>query len=165
MITIDQKMPSNTPASECLRLPFEARCKSRLRTQLETGETVGLLLERGAVLRPGDRLQASDGRIIEVLAAPEALMETRSNDALLLARAAYHLGNRHVAVQINPGLLRFAHDHVLAEMLQGLGLIVQEIQAPFDPESGAYGGYGGHAHGHNADGEGRGARIHDKIVL
>ncbi|MDP2135585.1 MAG: urease accessory protein UreE, partial [Sulfuritalea sp.] len=74
-------------------------------------------------------------------------------------KAAYHLGNRHVAVHLLPGRLRFAADHVLGEMVRGLGLKLAEIEAPFEPESGAYGAHGGH--GHSADGEGRGPRIHD----
>ena len=93
-------------------------------------------------------------------------MEARTGDPNLLARAAYHLGNRHVPVQVGPGFLRFGRDHVLGEMARGLGLSVAELEAPFEPESGAYGGHGGHAHphGHSADGEGRGPRIHDMLV-
>lgn len=146
-------------AGDRLVLPFDTRCKSRLRTRLASGEECGLFLPRGTVLRGGDRLLASDGRVVEVIAAPEALMEAVSGEPMLLAKAAYHLGNRHVAVQILPGRLRFARDHVLGEMLRGLGLPVSEIEAAFEPESGAYGAHGGH--GHSADGEGRGARIHD----
>jgi urease accessory protein len=86
-------------------------------------------------------------------------MEAASDDPLLIAKAAYHLGNRHVAVQILPGRLLFLRDHVLGEMLRGLGLPVAEVDGPFEPESGAYGAHGGH--GHSADGEGRGPRIHD----
>ncbi|NDP47901.1 MAG: urease accessory protein UreE, partial [Sulfuriferula multivorans] len=135
------------------------------RTRLESGEEAGLFLERSTVLRAGDRLLANDGRVIEVIAAFEAVMEVRSGDALLLARAAYHLGNRHVAVELQLGLVRFAHDHVLGEMVRGLGLEVTESKAPFAPESGAYGGHGGHAHPHHsADSEGRGPRIHDMML-
>jgi urease accessory protein len=166
MLVIEQRAPANAAASERLVLPFELRCKSRLRTRLESGEETGLFLERGEVLRAGDRLLANDGRIVEVVAAPEAVMDVRSDDALLLARAAYHLGNRHVAVELQPGLVRFARDHVLGDMVSGLGLQLVEAEAPFDPESGAYGGHGGHAHphGHSADGEGRGPRIHDMML-
>ena len=159
MLLIESGAPEGAAASETLLLPFESRCKSRLRTRLASGEEVGLLLERGRLLRGGDRLLAKDGRIIEVAAATEALMEARSADPLQLARAAYHLGNRHVAVQVLPGSLRFARDHVLGEMVRGLGLPVHEIEAPFEPEAGAYGAHGGH--GHSADGEGRVPRIHD----
>ncbi|MHB0973221.1 MAG: urease accessory protein UreE [Thiobacillus sp.] len=166
MILIEQRAPLDQLPTERLVLPFDLRCKSRLRTRLQSGEEAGLFLERGAVLRAGDRLLANDGRVVEVAASPEAVMEVRSNDALLLARAAYHLGNRHVAVELKPGLVRFARDHVLCEMVRGLGLTVVENEAPFDPESGAYGGHGGHAHphGHSADEEGRGPRIHDMML-
>ncbi len=170
MILIEQRADDHAAATERLVLPFDQRCKSRLRTCLESGEDAGLFLERSTVLRAGDKLLAKDGRVVEVVPASEAVMEAHSNDALLLARAAYHLGNRHVAVELqmngNGGLLRFGRDHVLGEMVRGLGLEVSETEAPFDPESGAYGGHGGHAHphGHSADGEGRGPRIHDMMI-
>ena len=158
MLLIEALAPDCVAATERLPLPFESRCKSRLRTRLASGEEAGLFLERGRVLRGGDKLLAKDGRVVEVVAAIEALMEAQCRDPLQLARAAYHLGNRHVAVQILPASLRFGRDHVLGEMLRGLGLAVAEIEAPFEPETGAYG-----AHGHGAGGEsshGR-ARIHD----
>jgi len=163
MIVIEQRAAAGATATEKLLLPFEARCKSRLRTQLAGGEECGLFLERGTVLRGGDRLTANDGRIVEVVAAPEALCEAVSGDPLLLLRAAYHLGNRHVAVEVGPGRLRFARDAVLAEMVRGLGLPVQDIEAPFEPESGAYSGHA-HPQGHSSDGEGRGPRIHDHFM-
>jgi urease accessory protein len=158
MLVIEKRTDDDARASAHLVLSFEARCKSRLRTRLLTGEEVGLFMERGTVLRGGDKLAANDGTVIEVVAAPEMLMEATTNDPLLLAKAAYHLGNRHVAVHLLPGRLRFGADHVLGEMLRGLGLPVTEIEAPFEPESGAY---GAHPHGHSSDGEGRGPRIHD----
>jgi urease accessory protein len=162
MLVIEKLAAANAAATEKLELSFEIRCKSRLRTQLASGEECGLFLERGTVLRGGDRLLTNDGRIVEVVAAPEALMEAVSGDSLLIAKAAYHLGNRHVAVHLLPGKLRFAADHVLGEMVRGLGLKVAEIEAPFEPESGAY---GSHPHGHSPDGEGSFGltrpRIHD----
>ena len=151
-------------ATERLVLPFELRSKTRLRTRLESGEEAGLFLRRGSVLRGGDLLEAEDGRIVLVVAAIEEVMEVHSVNGLALARAAYHLGNRHMAVQLQPGLLRFARDHVLGEMVRGLGLDVVEARAAFEPESGAYGGHAAHTHGHSADGEGRGARIHDMLL-
>ena len=159
MLLIEQHAAAAAVATEQLPLPFDSRCKSRLRARLASGEECGLFLDRGTVLRGGDKLQGKDGRVVEVIAAPELLMQAASEDPLQLARAAYHLGNRHVAVHLLPGRLRFAADHVLGEMLRGLGLPVTQIEAPFEPESGAYGSHGGH--GHSADGEGRGAKIHD----
>ncbi|MCX7176736.1 MAG: urease accessory protein UreE [Proteobacteria bacterium] len=148
MLSIEKFAGPGTSSNDQLVLGFDARSKSRLRTRLASGEEAGLFLERGRVLRGGDRLLANDGRIVEVVAADEALLEGRSSDPLLLARAAYHLGNRHVAVQLgfdaDVGWLRFAADHVLGEMVAGLGLPVTEIVAPFEPEAGAY---SGHNHG------------------
>ncbi len=161
MIVIEKFADPQAGASETLVLPFDSRCKSRLRTQLASGEDCGLFLERGTVLRGGDKLLANDGRVVEVVAAPETLMEAVSGDPLLIAKAAYHLGNRHVAVHLLPGRLRFVADHVLGEMVRGLGLNVGEIEAAFEPENGAY---GAHPHGHSADGEGRGPRIHDHFA-
>ncbi|MCF8179291.1 MAG: urease accessory protein UreE [Sulfuritalea sp.] len=161
MLLIEQRATGDSSATDQLRLHFEARCKSRLRARLVSGEECGLFLPRGSVLRGGDKLQGKDGRVVEVLAAPEMLMEAVSGDPLQLARAAYHLGNRHVAVELLSGSVRFARDHVLAEMVRGLGLPVSEIEEPFEPESGAYGAHGGH--GHEAD-DGvatTGPRIHD----
>jgi urease accessory protein len=163
MIVIEQLAAADASATEKLELPFDLRSKSRLRTHLINDEECGLFLERGTVLRGGDKLVGNDGRIVEVIAAAEKVMEVHSGDPLLLARAAYHLGNRHVPVQVGSGFLRFGHDHVLGEMVRGLGLMLLETDAPFEPESGAYGSHGGHAHphGHSADGEGKGPRIHD----
>lgn len=170
MLVIETFAEAEAVATERLELTFDTRCKSRLRTKLASGEECGLFLERGKVLRSGDKLLANDGRIVEVVAAPEKLMEAaideNKGDPLLIAKAAYHLGNRHVAVHLLPGKLRFSSDHVLGDMVRGLGLDVVEVNVPFEPESGAYGGHGGHAHphGHSSDGEGRGARIHDHFV-
>ncbi len=126
-----------------LELPFESRRKSRLRTMLASGEEVALMLPRGEVLRGGDLVTASDGRVIEVVAQPERLLHIETKE---LAKAAYHLGNRHVPVEVGDGYLRIAEDHVLEEMLKKLGARVTRVEAPFEPEAGAYGG-GHHAHG------------------
>lgn len=138
-----------------LRLPFEQRQKSRLRTRLDSGEEVGLLLPRGEVLRGGDLVTASDGRIIEVIAQPERLLHVECATPAALARAAYHLGNRHVPVEVGDGYLRLAPDHVLREMLARLGASLREVEAPFEPEAGAYGA----AHRHEE--AGHGGKIHD----
>jgi urease accessory protein len=117
-------------------LSFEQRQKSRLRAKLESGEEVALVLPRGRILRGGDRVTTTDGREIEIVGAPEKLLHIESSS---LARVAYHLGNRHVAVQVGDGFLRIAEDHVLKDMLRGLGARVSHVEAPFEPEAGAYG--------------------------
>ena len=105
---------------------------------------------RGQILRGGDLLLADDGRVIEVAAATETVSTVHSARCRVqLARAAYHLGNRHVALQIGDGWLRYRHDHVLDEMVQGLGLTVTVEQAPFEPEAGAYHADADGAHGHS----------------
>jgi len=136
-----------------LKLPFESRQKSRLKTKLVSGEEVGLILPRGEILRGGDLVTASDGRVIEIVAEPEKVLHIETTD---LARVAYHLGNRHVPVQVGEGFLRITEDHVLEEMVQKLGAKVSHVEAPFEPESGAYAG-GGHQH----DEMGHGGKIHD----
>jgi len=119
-----------------LVLPFELRQKSRLRARLDSGEEVALVLPRGRVLRGGDRVTAADGRELEIVAAPEKLLHIESEE---LARVAYHLGNRHVPLQVGPGFLRIAEDHVLEEMARRLGARISHVEAPFEPEAGAYG--------------------------
>jgi urease accessory protein len=139
-----------------LKLPFEARQKSRLKTRLSSGEDVGLMLPRGEILRGGDLVTASDGRVIEVVAEAENVLHVECGSAANLAKAAYHLGNRHVPVQVGEGFLRLAADHVLEEMLKKLGARVSKLEAPFEPEAGAYAG--GH---HQHDEMGHGGKIHD----
>jgi len=136
-----------------LELPFESRQKSRLKTKLVSGEEVGLILPRGEILRGGDLVTASDGRVIEIVAEPEKVLHIETKD---LARVAYHLGNRHVPVQVGEGFLRITEDHVLEEMVQKLGAKVSHLEAPFEPEAGAYAG----AH-HQHDEMGHGGKIHD----
>jgi urease accessory protein len=128
-----------------VHLDFESRSKSRLLLTLDDGGRAALVLERGRVLHGGDLVVTQDGREVEIIAAEEALLEACSADPLLIARAAYHLGNRHVAVQVMAGRLRFLHDHVLGEMVEKLGLEVRAVSAAFEPEGGAYGHH--HAHG------------------
>jgi urease accessory protein len=140
MLTISERVNEPSPPAARLELPFELRSRSRLRACLSSGEEVGVLLARGQVLRGGELLRASDGRIIEVIASPETVSTVRAADARMLVRAAYHLGNRHVALQLGEGWLRYSHDHVLDDMVRGLGLSVMVEQAPFEPEAGAYHG-------------------------
>jgi len=157
MITLRERVPSVSHVDGELELPFDLRQKSRLLTALSSGEAVGLMLDRGTVLRGGDCLCADDGRIVRVVAADEALMEARCGDAVCLARCAYHLGNRHTPVQVGAGWLRFAADDVLAGMARSVGATVTPISAPFEPEAGAYAG--GHHH-HSSDAK-HGGIIHD----
>lgn len=138
-----------------LTLPFDLRQKSRQRVQLDNGEEASLLLKRGPTLQNGDLLAAEDGTAIKVVAADEQLSSVVCEDVLLFARACYHLGNRHTPLQIVKERLSYLHDHVLDDMLAGLGLQVNIISAPFEPESGAYGGHTsdsaeGHSHHHHA---------------
>ena len=148
MLVIESRVEAQLQHQEQLSLPFELRQKSRLRTKLKSGEEAGLFLEHGSVLRGGDCLRANDGRIVLVVAADEELMEAKCATPFELARAAYHLGNRHVPVQIGGGWLRFQADDVLAQMLRGLNAKVSKVTAPFEPEAGAYAG--GHHH-HSMD--------------
>ena len=124
--------------SDTLTLAYENRRKSRVRVKLDSGEDAGIFLPRGTILRGGDTLMGDDGRIIEIRAAAEPISTAKTDDALVFARACYHLGNRHVALQIGEGVIRYQPDHVLDELVRALGLIVRQEVAPFDPESGAY---------------------------
>ena len=106
------------------------------------------MLERGSVLRHGELLRADNGLIVEVRAADEEVAVISTADTFLLSRACYHLGNRHVPLQIGEGWLRIQRDHVLEDMVQSLGLLVKHELAPFEPESGAYSRDSGHSHSH-----------------
>jgi urease accessory protein len=139
------------PADGRLILDYDSRQKSRFRARLESGEELAVHLPRGTVLADGDRLLTEDGMSIDVLAADEELSVATTDDALLLARAAYHLGNRHVPLRIGVGILAYRHDHVLDGMMRRLGLMLAFRRAPFTPEPGVYGhdASGGHRHGHD----------------
>ena len=134
-------------ADDTLTLSFERRQKRRQRVRLDSGREAALVLPRGGPLREGDGLRSADGFRVLVRAADESVSTGRAEDRLTLARACYHLGNRHVALQIGEGWVRYRPDHVLDEMLVGLGLRVALEHAPFEPESGAYGAHAGHAQG------------------
>ena len=135
-----------TTQAHTVRLSFDARSKSRLLLRLDSGEQAALVVERGRLLRGGDRVRTQDGREVAIIAAEESLLEATSDDPVAIAKAAYHLGNRHVAVQVMANRLRFLNDHVLEQMVKGLGLKVTAVLAPFEPEGGAY----GHHHGHGS---------------
>ena len=151
MLTLTETLTASGAHDAELVLPFELRSRSRLRARLATGEEVGVMLPRGTVLRGGDRLRGDDGRVVKVVAEPEPVYRVECHSAEELARCAYHLGNRHWAVQILGAAdghyaLRILADPVLKEMLEGLHAHVSAESAPFEPESGAYGG-GHHHHG------------------
>lgn len=142
---IRQRVSTQDHYDDRLVLPFDHRQKSRLRTRMESGTEVGLFLERGTILRDGDFLKTEDGLVVRVVAAPEKVYLVRCASTLELMRAAYHLGNRHVPLEIGDGWLKLKRDAVLRDMLVGLSAAVSEAELPFDPEAGAYGG--GHSHG------------------
>ena len=132
---------------DLLVLPYDLRQKARQRVRLHSGREAGMFLPRGTVLRNGDLLVSEDGLRLRVVAAPEMVSVVRIDDARQLARIAYHLGNRHVAVQVMHDRLIYLHDHVLDDMVRGLGAAVQVSTRSFEPEEGAYND-GGHHHSH-----------------
>jgi len=142
-------------------LGFDDRHRRRMAMTGTRGLEFLLDLENAVVLRGGDALVLDDGRLIEVVAAPEPLIEIRGNDPHHLVRVAWHLGNRHLPTQIMAKALRIRRDHVIEAMVKGLGARVIEIEAPFDPEGGAYAG-DGHAHAPDPhDHAAHGASSHD----
>jgi urease accessory protein len=152
MLVIDQRIATQDSADAELLLSFEARSKSRLHCYSTHGEEVGLFLERGQpALQDGECLSTRDGRVVRVRALPEQLLHVTCSSPFELMRAAYHLGNRHVALQLGDGWLRLPDDYVLKAMLEQLGATVTLVEAPYQPEQGAYGG--GHHHSHAGDAE------------
>jgi urease accessory protein len=131
--------PAPPKPGDHLLLDYDARSKRRSRATLASGREVALQLPRGTLLAHGDWLEADDGTLILVSAAAEPLSTVQSEDALLLARVAYHLGNRHVPLQIEPGRLAYRHDHVLDDLVTRLHLTPGFEHAPFVPERGPYG--------------------------
>jgi urease accessory protein len=132
---------------DTLSLSYDRRLHTRQRACLEGGEHIALMLPRGTVLRDGDVLRCEGGRLVQVRAAPECVSHIAARNPIHLARAAYHLGNRHVPTQLGEGFVAYLHDHVLDDMIRRLGLDVSVTSAPFDPEPGAY----GHGHEHPPD--------------
>ncbi len=154
MIELTRIVNDKHPADGQLTLPIEQRVRSRLRARLDDGREVGLFLPRGTLLRGGDQLASNDGLVIDVSAAAETVSTLHSDNPTLLARAAYHLGNRHIPLQVEQGWLRYQHDHVLDNMLRQMGLEPVVEQAPFEPEAGAYqqaaeGHHHSHTHSHS----------------
>lgn len=125
-----------------IRIPLshDQRRRSRLRVVLADGREIGLFLPRGSVLRDGDWLRSEEGVLARVAAAPELVSVAATTDPHLLARAAYHLGNRHVPLQIELQHVVYPHDHVLDGLCRELGLSVSDALLPFEPEAGGYAG-------------------------
>ncbi|MEA3393965.1 MAG: urease accessory protein UreE [Pseudomonadota bacterium] len=134
-----------------VELDWDVRQKSRFGVTDSQGRDLAVFLPRGTVVRGGDVLVAEDGSLIKVIAAPQAVLRitacTEHGTPFDLTRAAYHLGNRHVPIELQPDHLKIEPDHVLADMLRAMHLTVVEQQATFEPEGGAY-SQGGHSHGH-----------------
>jgi len=147
MIKASELLEHQHQYDETLTLPYELRQKSRLKATLDNGDDIGLMLPRGTILRGGDAIKAEDGTVIMIKAAEEMVSIADIGDATLFARVCYHLGNRHVPLQINENSIRYLHDHVLDDMLAGLGVTTHCEQTTFEPEAGAYGG-GHHHHSH-----------------
>jgi len=135
-------------------LDWDTRCKSRFDATDSTGRQLGVFLPRGTVVRGGDVLVAEDGSLVRVEAAPQTVLRisfcSEHGTPFDLMRAAYHLGNRHVPIELRSDHLKIEPDHVLAEMLRAMHMTVAEVQEPFEPEGGAYGDNAmmGHDHGH-----------------
>ena len=165
MLTVNKLIPQGRGLAGVLlkraatvELDWDVRQKSRFDATDSTGRVLGVFLPRGTVVRGGDVLVAEDGSLVRVQAAPQQVLEVRACAAhgspFDLLRAAYHLGNRHVPLELKPDHLKLEPDHVLADMLRHQHLIVTEGNLPFEPESGAYGGghgqgHHGHAHAHD----------------
>lgn len=153
MLYLTQRVDSPGKLTASLTLPIDVRVKSRIKVTLNDGREAGLLLPRGLLLRGGDVLSNEDGsEFVQIIAADEGVSVVHCDDPFTLAKACYHLGNRHVPLQIMPGELRYHHDHVLDDMLRQFGLEVTFAQLPFEPEAGAYASEShGHSHGHGHD--------------
>lgn len=149
MLNITQRISLTEKIDDYIELPFDLRQKSRLRVTTQSGIDAALFLDRGIILRGGDLLKSDGGLVIQIIAAQEPVYDVVASTPKALMCAAYHLGNRHVPLQVGEHWLRLEQDYVLKEMLLGLGMSVTEKLAPFEPEAGAYGG--GHRHGHDDD--------------
>jgi urease accessory protein len=161
MISVNKHLPAGRGLASALlkraasvELDWDVRQKSRFDATDSAGRRLGVFLPRGSVLRGGDVLVAEDGSLVRVVAAPQPVLRVTACPAhggpTDLPRAAYHLGNRHVALEVKADHLQFEPDPVLADMLRSMHLIVHEVQAPFEPEGGAYASGHAHAHGDHA---------------
>src|SRR5690349_5566226 len=160
MLTANKLMPQGRGLAPVLlkraatvELDWDVRQKSRFDATDSQGRTLGVFLPRGTVVRGADVLVAEDGSMVRVIAAPQPVLVItpcpEHGSPFDLVRAAYHLGNRHVPIELKPDHLKIEPDHVLAALLRAMHLIVKEADAAFEPEAGAYGPQAGHAHGHD----------------
>jgi urease accessory protein len=146
--------PALVKRAASVTLDWDVRQKSRFDATDSTGRALGVFLARGSVVRGGDVLVAEDGSLVRVIAAPQPVLRVTAcpthGGPRDLPRAAYHLGNRHVPLEVQPDHLQLEPDPVLAELLRSMHLFVEAVDAPFEPEGGAYaaGGHGHHAHAH-----------------
>lgn len=158
--------------TDTLTLDYQARTKGRLRVTTDAGQDAGIFLKRGKVLSEGDILESECGKRIRIVCETETVAQARSDDWLVFCRCCYHLGNRHVPLQVGEKWLRIKPDHVLQEMVELLGLTVELVDAAFTPEQGAYaGGHSSshhshdhdhdHDHGHNSHGHGHDKKPHN----
>jgi urease accessory protein len=158
MLQVSKIMPQGAGLAPVLlkraatvELDWDIRQKSRFEATDSLGRQLGIFLPRGTLVRGGDVLVAEDGSVVKVIAAPQTVLRITACSAhgspFDLTRAAYHLGNRHVPIELKPDHLKIEPDHVLAEMLRSMHLIVNEVSESFEPEGGAYGA-GGHGHAH-----------------
>ena len=138
-------------AIDSIALDAHERHRRRVVLRCDRGTTFLLDLPQATALRDGDGLVLDDGAIVRIVGAPEPLVDVAAADAHELARLAWHIGNRHVDVQIVGDRLRIRRDHVIEDMLRGLGARLSPLEAPFDPEHGAYEHHHGHGHGHHHD--------------
>jgi urease accessory protein len=151
-----------------VELDWDVRQKSRFDATDSTGRAIGVFLPRGTLVRGGDVLVLEDGSLVCVQAAPQEVLRITAcaehGSAFDLTRAAYHLGNRHVPIELQPDHLKIEPDHVLAEMLRAMHMTVVTVHEAFEPEGGAYSSHGhaqGHGHGHSHNAYGHGAEAHD----
>jgi len=153
-----------------VELDWDVRQKSRFEATDSAGRQLGIFLPRGTVARGGDVLVAHDGSLIKVWAAAQTVLKITAcpehGTPFDLIRAAYHLGNRHVPIELKPDHLKIEPDHVLADMLRAMHLTVTEVTEPFEPENGAYatgGHFGGHHHGHEHDHDHNHDHVHTPV--
>ena len=146
--------PALIKRASTMELDWDTRQKSRFEAADSAGRSIGVFLPRGTVVRGGDVLVADDGSLVRVIAAPQPVLMithcTNHGTPYDLIRAAYHLGNRHVPIELKPDHLKIEPDHVLADMLRAMHLIVHAVDEAFEPENGAYAS-GGHGHSHDHD--------------